>query len=72
MTDLEHLGGVLEYFAEDEKRNPHLSPARIEVIESGKTIARGKATDIINDLRDMYDRKILEWDAFFQNVTLTI
>lgn len=72
MSSLDYLGGALENFYEGDKENPHLIERKITVKENGKIIAKGSAADIKEILKDKYDRKIVEWDAYFNMVTLTI
>jgi len=72
MSNLDYLGGALENFYEGDKENPHLIERNITVKENGKIVAKGSAADIKDILKDKYDRKIVEWDAYFNMVTLTI
>lgn len=72
MDSLDCLGGVLNNFYKEEIENPQLKPAHITLYENGKIIADGKSSEIIEDLKDKFVRKILKWDAYFHNVTLTI
>ena len=72
MNSLDYLGSVLENFYEGDIENPHLIARDITVKEDGKILAHGTAADIKDSLKDKYDRKILNWDAYFQMVTLTI
>lgn len=72
MSELNYLGGTLEYFYNDEIRNPHLPAARITVRENGETIAYGTAKEIKDILNNKYNRKIIKWDSYFDIVTLEI
>ena len=72
MSNLDYLGGALENFYEGDKENPHLIERNVTVKENGKIVAKGSAADIKDILKDKYDRKIVEWDAYFNMVTLTI
>ena len=72
VSELNYLGGALEYFYNDEIENPHLTAANITVKENGKTIAHGTAKEIKDTLKDKYDRKIIKWDAYFHIVDLEI
>ena len=71
-SKLDYLGGALENFYEEDMDNPHLIARNITVKEDGKILAHGTAADIKDSLKDKYDRKILNWDAYLQMVTLTI
>lgn len=72
MSSLDYLGGALENFYEGDMENPHLTARNITVKENGKTIAHGTAAEIKDGLKDKYDKKIVDWDAYFNMVTLTI
>ena len=72
MLSLNCLGGALENFYNDDEENPHLTKVSVTVIENGKTIASGNASEIKENLKNKYDRKIIKWDAYFHIVTLTI
>lgn len=72
MLSLDYLGGVLENFYEEDIQNPHLIATHITVKEDGKTIASGTSSEIKDGLRDRYNRKIVDWDAYFHMVTLAI
>lgn len=72
MSSLDYLGGALENFYEGDMENPHLVARDITVKEDGKIIASGMAAEIKDNLKDKYDRKIVNWDAYFHMVTLTI
>ena len=71
-SKLDYLGGALENFYEEDKRNPHLTSTDITIEENGKIIAHGTAAEIKDSLKDKYDRKILKWDAYFHMVRLEI
>lgn len=72
MSSLDYLGGALENFYEGDMENPHLTARNITVKENGKRIAHGTAAEIKDGLKDKYDKKIVDWDAYFNMVTLTI
>ena len=72
MINLNCLGRALENFYNEDEENPHLTKVNIIVIENEKTIASGNASEIKENLKNKYDRKIIKWDAYFHNVTLTI
>lgn len=72
MSDLDYLGGALENFYEGDMENPHLTARDITVKENGKILAHGTAAEIKESLKDKYDRKIINWDAYFHMVILTI
>lgn len=72
MLSLEYLGGALENFYNEDEENLQLTKVNITVIENGKTIAIGNASEIKDNLKDKYNRKIINWDAYFHIVTLTI
>lgn len=69
---LDYLGGVLNNFHEEEIEQSQVTPAYISLYENDKLIAKGKASEIIEELRDKFGRKIIKWDAYFHNVTLKI
>lgn len=72
MSNLDYLGGALENFYEGDIENPHLVARNITVKENGNTIAHGTAAEIKDGLKEKYDKKIVDWDAYFNMVTLTI
>lgn len=69
---LYYLGGALNNFYQEEVEQPQVTPAYISLYEDDKFIVRGKASEIMEGLRDKFGRKILKWDAYFHNVTLKI
>ena len=69
---MKYLGKVLEDFYKEDMENPHLRARHILVIENRKTIAHGTASEIKDNLKDQYDRQIINLDAYFHMVALTI
>lgn len=67
-----YLGGALNNFCQEEMENPQLAPVSITVYENGKIIANGSASEIKVFLKDKFSRKIIKWDAYFNDVRLSI
>lgn len=72
MNDLKHLGGVLANFANEDVRNPQLTPTQVTVYDKETLIFNGRAKDAKEALIDKSNREIVKWEAYFQMVTLTI
>lgn len=69
------LGDVVRNFAEEDRENPHLPKRYLHIIDStGNTIARGSAEKVEQSpqLKEHEHDRILKWDAYFNDVTLTI
>lgn len=71
-NSLNYLGGALNNFYQEEIEQPQVTPVYISLYEDDKFIVKGKASEIIEGLKDKFGRKILKWDAYFHNVTLKI
>ena len=73
--DASNLGDVVRGFAQEDRENPHLSRRYLTILNvSGKTIVRGYAEDVeqSTEFKEHENDRILNWDAYFNDVTLTV
>lgn len=73
--DASNLGDVVRGFAQEDRENPHLSQRYITILNrNGNSIVSGYAQDVeqSREFKQHQQDKIVNWEAYFNDVTLTI